>query len=126
MEAHCRCEEGNPPAKNQESPNCLEFQLDCRYANFCKGAILSGALERLNSNDVLRSCCESLESRSRWYWLGSVDVNAVPVQVIGREDEGAWDFPNLAAAQKQFPELDPYRSTNRFTAAMRGEVNDAP
>lgn len=59
-------------------------------------------------------------------WLDSVDVNAIPVQVIGREDEGAWEFSNLAAAQKQFPELDPYRSTSRFTAAMRGEVNAAP
>ena len=59
-------------------------------------------------------------------WPDSVDVNDIPVQVIGREDEGMWDFPNLAAAQKQFPDLDPYRSTNRFTSAMRGEVNDAP
>ena len=59
-------------------------------------------------------------------WLNSVDVNVIPVQVIGRKDEGAWDFPNLAAAQKQFPDLDPYRSTDRFTPAMRGEVNDAP
>lgn len=59
-------------------------------------------------------------------WLDSVDVNAIPVQVIGREDEGAWDFPNLAAAQKQFPDLDPYRSTDSFTAAMRGEVNNGP
>ena len=59
-------------------------------------------------------------------WLDSVGVNAIPVQVIGREDEGVWEFPNLAAAQKQFPELDPYRSTDRFTAAMRGEVNNAP
>ena len=58
-------------------------------------------------------------------WLDSVDVNAIPVQVIGREDEGTWDFPNLAAAQKQFSELDPCRSTDRFTAAMRGDVNDA-
>lgn len=59
-------------------------------------------------------------------WLDSVDVNAIPVQVVGRDDEGAWDFPNLAAAQQQFPELDPYRSTNRFTLAMRGEVNGVP
>lgn len=59
-------------------------------------------------------------------WLESVDMNAIPVQVIGREDEGVWGFPNLAAAQKQFPELDPYRNTDRFTAAMRGEVNGAP
>lgn len=59
-------------------------------------------------------------------WLDSVDVNAIPVQVIGREDEGVWEFPNLAAAQKQFPDLDPYRSTDRFTPAMRGGVNDAP
>lgn len=54
-----------------------------------------------------------------------MDVNTIPVQVIGWDDEGAWDFANLAAAQKRFPELDPYRSINRFTAAMRGEVNDA-
>jgi len=59
-------------------------------------------------------------------WLDSMDVNAIPVQVIGWEDEGTWDFPNLASARKQFPELDPYRDTDRFTAAMRGEVNDAP
>lgn len=59
-------------------------------------------------------------------WLDSEDVYAIPVQVIGREDEGAWEFPNLAAAQKQFPELDPYRSTGRFTSGMRGEVNDMP
>lgn len=55
-------------------------------------------------------------------WLDFVDVNAIPVQVIGLENECAWEFPNLAAAQKQFPELDPYRSTGRFTPAMRGEV----
>jgi hypothetical protein len=59
-------------------------------------------------------------------WLDSVDVNAIPVQVIGREDEGLWVFSNLAAARKHFPELDPYRHSDRFTAAMRGEVNDAP
>jgi hypothetical protein len=59
-------------------------------------------------------------------WLSSVDVNAIPVQVIGWEDEGVWDFPNLAVAQQQFPELDPYRSTSRFTAAMCGKVNDVP
>lgn len=59
-------------------------------------------------------------------WLDFIDVNAIPVQVIGRENEGLWDFSNLAAARKQFHELDPYRSTDRFTAAMRGEVNDAP
>ena len=59
-------------------------------------------------------------------WLDSVDVNAIPVQVIGREDEGVWVFSNLAAARKHFPELDPYRDTDRFTAAMRGEANNAP
>lgn len=59
-------------------------------------------------------------------WLDSVDVNAIPVQVIGREDEGLWDFPNLAAARKQFAELDPYGSTDRFTWAMRGKVNGGP
>ena len=59
-------------------------------------------------------------------WLDSVDVNAIPVRVIGCQHEGAWDFPNLADAQETFPELDPYRSSTRFTAAMRGEVNNAP
>lgn len=59
-------------------------------------------------------------------WLDCVDVNAIPVQVIGCQNEGVWDFLNLAAAQKQCPELDPYRSTDRFTSAMRGEINDAP
>lgn len=58
-------------------------------------------------------------------WLDSVDVNAIPVQVISREDEGAWEFPNLPTARKQFPELDPYQSTGKFTSAMSGEVNDA-
>jgi hypothetical protein len=59
-------------------------------------------------------------------WLDSVDVDATPVQVIGWRDEGAWNYPNLAAARKEFPELDPYKSTSRFTAAMRGEVEKKP
>jgi hypothetical protein len=59
-------------------------------------------------------------------WLGSVDVNAVPVQVIGAGGEGVWTFPNLAAAQQKFPELDLNRCTSNFTCAMRGEMNDAP
>jgi hypothetical protein len=54
-------------------------------------------------------------------WLDSVDVNALPVQVVGWRNEGVWNYPDLAAARKQFPELDPYKSTSRFTAAMRGE-----
>ena len=59
-------------------------------------------------------------------WLYSVDVNAIPVQVVGFEHEGVWEFPNLKVAQKTFPELDPFRSTTRFTSAMRGEVNNQP
>lgn len=59
-------------------------------------------------------------------WLDSVDVDAAPVQVIGWRDEGVWNYPNLAAARKEFPELDPYKSTSRFTAAMRGEVDNEP
>jgi hypothetical protein len=55
-----------------------------------------------------------------------VDVNAIPVEVIGSRHEGIWNFPNLSAAQKMFPELDPYRSTSRFTDAMRGELDNAP
>jgi hypothetical protein len=57
-------------------------------------------------------------------WLDSMDVNAVPVQVVGWGHEDVWNYPNLAAARKAFPELDPYKSTTRFTAAMRGEVNN--
>lgn len=55
-------------------------------------------------------------------WLDSVDVNATPVQVIGWQDEGVWNYPNLEAARKEFPELDPYKSTSRFTAAMSGRL----
>jgi hypothetical protein len=58
------------------------------------------------------------------YWLDSVDVNALPVQVVGWGNEGVWNYPNLAAARKEFPELDPYKGTSRFTAAMRGEVDN--
>ena len=43
-------------------------------------------------------------------WLDSVDVNAIPVEVIGSRHEGVWNFPNLSAAQKVFPELDPYEA----------------
>jgi hypothetical protein len=59
-------------------------------------------------------------------WLDSIDVNAIPVLVIGCQHEATWDFQNLADAQEIFPELDPYRSSTKFTAAMRGEVNNAP
>lgn len=55
-----------------------------------------------------------------------VDINSIPVQVVGRVHEGVWEFPNLAAAQKQFPELDLYQSTSQFTWAMRGEVRGEP
>lgn len=54
------------------------------------------------------------------------DVNAIPVQVIGRQNEGVWEFTDLAHARKQFPDLDPSRSTTKFTCAMRGEVNHKP
>lgn len=57
-------------------------------------------------------------------WLDSVDADAVPVQVVGTRAEGIWEFSDLAAARQKFPELDPYRSTARFTWAMWGAVND--
>ena len=60
------------------------------------------------------------------YWLDSVDIDATPVQVVGWKDEGVWNYPNLAAARKESPELDPYKSTSRFTAAMSGEVGGEP
>lgn len=59
-------------------------------------------------------------------WLDEVDVHAIPVQVVGVQQEGVCEFPNLAAAQKLFPELDPYKSSDKFTWAMRGELNEAP
>jgi len=59
-------------------------------------------------------------------WLASVDIEATPVQVVSWRDEGVWNYPNLASARDKFPELDPYRSTDRFTAAMRGEVDTGP
>ena len=45
----------------------------------------------------------------------------MPVQVV--DTSGAEIFPNLAAAKKKYPTLDPERSTKDFTWAMRGVVN---
>ena len=59
-------------------------------------------------------------------WLGDVDIYAIPVQVVGLREERIFEFPNLDAAQRLFPELDPYKSSDRFTWAMRGELNEAP
>lgn len=62
----CRCEAGGPRPQNQESPNCLKFQLDLLGHQFVAAdRIPSGALERLNNKHVLRCCCESLENESR-------------------------------------------------------------
>jgi hypothetical protein len=54
-----------------------------------------------------------------------VDVHAIPVQVVGVQEEGVFEFPNLVAAQKSFPELDAFKSSDAFTWAMRGELNGA-
>ena len=59
-------------------------------------------------------------------WFDSIDVNTVPVEVIGAGPEGVSYFPNLAAARQKFPQLDPYRSTTNFTCAMRGEIDNSP
>jgi len=59
-------------------------------------------------------------------WLDEVDVHVIPVQVVGVEDEGVSEFPHLAAAQKVFPDLDPYKGSDKFTWAMRGELKEAP
>ena len=59
-------------------------------------------------------------------WLDEVDVHAIPVQVVGVQQEGVYEFPNLAAAQRLFPELDPYEGSDKFTWAMRGELTEAP
>ena len=57
----------------------------------------------------------------------------MPVQVVGlhggmitKDGKGHQEFPNLAAARQAFPDLDPQRNTQRFTWAMRGEINGQP
>lgn len=61
-------------------------------------------------------------------WLESVDVDAIPVQVVAWQEGKpvVFIFPNLTVARQRFPELDPHNSTSEFTWAMRGEINDAP
>jgi hypothetical protein len=59
-------------------------------------------------------------------WLNEVEVDKIPVQVIGWGDEGVAGFPNLAAAREKHPELDPYSNSAKFTWAMRGEMNGKP
>jgi hypothetical protein len=56
-----------------------------------------------------------------------------PVQVVGvmngkitPDGRGYQEFPNLAAAQAVFPDLDPNRNGKRFTWAMRGEIEGQP
>lgn len=36
-------------------------------------------------------------------WLDSVDVDTVPVQVVGWQDQGVWNYPNLGAVFCQAP-----------------------
>lgn len=57
-------------------------------------------------------------------WQNDVDVNAIPVQVVGQ----GWyqQFTNLAAARVVFPTLDPKVNNKDFTWAMRGEVAGQP
>lgn len=59
-------------------------------------------------------------------WIDSVDVNVVLVQVVGWRHEAIWNYPNLAAARKAFPDLDPHNNTTRFTAAMPGGGDNGP
>lgn len=59
-------------------------------------------------------------------WLDSVDLDAIPVQVVDLSPEGILEFPNLATARTIFPELNPYHSTSRFTLALRGDIDGAP
>ena len=47
-----------------------------------------------------------------------------PVQVV--TSKGAEIFPNLAAAQRKYPDLDPDKNTRRFTWAMKGKVRGRP
>ena len=54
-----------------------------------------------------------------------MDVHGIPVQVVVSEEE-FYEFPNLAAARELFPELNPIQSSDEFTWAMRGELNEAP
>ena len=59
----------------------------------------------------------------------------MPVQLVGvkqtgtkyeitRDGQGVVVFPNLAAAQKAFPDLNPNGNSKNFTWAMRGEVKN--
>ena len=59
-------------------------------------------------------------------WLEEVDIDVIPVQVIGWGDEGIFHFGNLAEAKQTFPELDPHKQGSRFTWAMRGEIHGSP
>lgn len=58
-------------------------------------------------------------------WLDEVDVKAIPAQVVV-EAKDVFNFDNLAEAQKQFPEIDPYKHSKKFTWAMRGEIDGKP
>ena len=48
----------------------------------------------------------------------------MPVQVVMMR--GTEVFPNLAAAQKKYPDLDPTRNTRRFTWTTKGSVRGRP
>ena len=56
-------------------------------------------------------------------WLDWLELKSMPVVIVGRPQQGTLRFTNLAEARKVFPELDPHRSTNNFTAAMRDELD---
>lgn len=56
-------------------------------------------------------------------WKGWTDE--MPVQVV-HQDHPTEVFPNLAAAQKKYPRLDPSHNSKEFTWAMRGEIHGHP
>ena len=59
-------------------------------------------------------------------WLDEVDVDSIPVQVVGTKEEGYWEFRNLRNAQERFAELNVREWSDNFTSAMRGDLNGRP
>jgi hypothetical protein len=65
--------------------------------------------------------------------MEGLDRETLPVQVVGvhhgqisADGWGFEEFPNLEAAKKVYPTLDPDHNGRQFSWAMRGEINGKP